>query len=97
VYLISVTKLCSILHVQCWAILKFSSTISTVKKYCDIRYIVAYRDTIVWPINHLNVEVSMKYVRKSAVGYNNCNQDVDFNVRHALTPVSMPNFSRRNP
>jgi hypothetical protein len=28
-----------------------------VKKYCEIRYIAAYRDTIVWPINQLNVKV----------------------------------------
>jgi hypothetical protein len=27
------------------------------EKYCDIRYIAAYRDTIVWPINQLNVKV----------------------------------------
>jgi hypothetical protein len=31
----------------------------------------------------------MNYVRKLAVGYNNCIQDVDFYVRHALTPVML--------
>jgi hypothetical protein len=25
--------------------------------YCDIRYIAAYRDTIVWQINQLNVKI----------------------------------------
>jgi hypothetical protein len=34
----------------------------------------------------------MKYVRKLTVVYNNCIQDIDFYVRHALTFVNVPNF-----
>jgi hypothetical protein len=45
-----------------------------------LRYSIYRRlfDSIVWPINHVNIKVSMKYARKLAVGYNNCIQDVDF-------------------
>jgi hypothetical protein len=62
------------------------------ENFFDIRYIVAYRDSIVWPINHLNVKVFDEICSELTVGYNNCIQDVDFYVRHALTFVNVPDF-----